>query len=154
MVFNGAAEKDGSFNIRGGKGADTLTGGAGDDQICGALGADTLRGGGGNDQFEYYSTAESKTEAPDLIRDFTRGDKINLTAIDADGDAANGNSTFAFIGGKAFSNTAGELRVSQHPQFSRTWLVEADTNGDGAADLTILLVGPAGFVPEWSDFFL
>jgi Ca2+-binding RTX toxin-like protein len=154
LVFNGSAETDGTFNIRGGKGADTITGGAGADQIFGNLGADLLRGGGGNDQFEYFSAAESTVAASDVIRDFTKGDRVNLTAIDADGDPTNGNSTFTWLGSGAFTKQAGQLRLFQHPEYTRSWGVEADIDGDGAADMLIYLVGPPGFVPDLSDFYL
>ncbi|HEX8586036.1 MAG TPA: hypothetical protein VF680_16705 [Allosphingosinicella sp.] len=152
--FNGAAEADGSFNVRGGRGGDTITGGAKADTIWGGLGADTLRGGAGGDVFEYGSTAESKGAGADVIMDFAKGDKINLTPIDADGNAANGDTKFTWLGAGAFTGHAGELRVSQHPQYGTTWVVEADTNGDKLADLTIYLVAPAGFLPEKSDFYV
>ncbi|HEY0084539.1 MAG TPA: calcium-binding protein [Allosphingosinicella sp.] len=154
LTFNGAAETDGSFNVRGGRGADTITGGAKADTIWGGLGADTLRGGAGGDVFEYGSTTESKSAGADVIMDFEKGDKINLTGIDADGDAANGDSKFTWLGAGAFTGHAGELRVSQHPQYAQTWVVQADTNGDKQADLTIYLVAPAGFLPEKGDFYV
>ncbi|HEY0026618.1 MAG TPA: hypothetical protein VGC35_01995 [Allosphingosinicella sp.] len=154
FTFNGAAETGGSFNVRGGSGADTITGGGGADTLHGGLGADTLRGGAGNDVFEYRSTAESKSAGADVIMDFAKGDKINLIPIDADGNAANGDTQFTWLGAGAFSGHAGELRVSQHPQYGQTWVVEADTNGDRQADLTIYMVAPAGFLPEKSDFYV
>jgi serralysin len=154
LTFNGAAEFDGKFNVRGGKGADTITGGAGSDVIWGNLGADMLRGGKGNDLFDYNAVAESKADAADTILDFARGDRINLARIDADGNAANGDTKFAYLGDGAFTGVAGELRVSAHPQHSRAWVVEADVNGDKVADLTIYLVGPAGFLPLAGDFIL
>jgi Ca2+-binding RTX toxin-like protein len=154
LSFNGAAELDGTFSIRGGKGADTITGGAGSDVIWGNLGADMLRGGKGLDLFDYNAVAESKIGAADTILDFTRGDRINLGRIDADGNAANGDTKFTYLGDGAFTGAAGELRVSAHPQFGRTWVVEADVDGDKVADLTIYLVGPTGFLPQVGDFIL
>jgi Ca2+-binding RTX toxin-like protein len=154
LSFNGAAELDGTFNVRGGKGADTITGGAGNDVIWGNLGADQMRGGNGNDMFDYNSVGESRTGAADLILDFTRGDRINLARIDADGNAANGDTSFTWLGDGAFTGAAGELRVSQHPQFGRTWVVEADVDGDKVADMTIYLVGPSDFLPQVADFVL
>jgi Ca2+-binding RTX toxin-like protein len=151
LAFNGAAETDGSFNIRGGRGADTLTGGAGADRIWGNLGADTLRGGSGNDVFEYHFVAESTAAARDTILDFAAGDKISLGGIDADGNAANGNSKFAFIGGAAFSNAAGQLRVYQT---ANGWTVEGDVDGDGAADLAIALATQVPHALTSADFFL
>jgi Ca2+-binding RTX toxin-like protein len=151
LAFNGAAETNGSFNIRGGKGADTLTGGAGGDQIWGNLGADTLKGGAGNDVFEYRTAADSTGVARDSILDFAAGDKIGLGAIDADGNAANGNSKFAFIGAAAFSNVAGQLRAYQS---ANGWTVEGDVNGDGAADLVISVATAVPHTITAADFFL
>ncbi|HEX8586035.1 MAG TPA: M10 family metallopeptidase C-terminal domain-containing protein [Allosphingosinicella sp.] len=151
FTFNGAAEIDGRFNVRGGRGGDSITGGAGADTLYGGLGADTLRGGAGNDEFEYRSAAESTAASRDTILDFARGDRINLAPIDADGNAANGDSKFTWLGSGAFSGQAGQLRVSQQ---SGIWVVEADTNGDSAADLVIHFTAPPGFLPEKSDFYI
>jgi Ca2+-binding RTX toxin-like protein len=151
LTFNGSAETDGSFNIRGGKGADILTGGAGNDQIYGNLGADRLRGGAGDDQFEYNSVSESTFHARDEILDFTLGDKINLWNIDADGNAANGNGRFAFIGSTAFGGTAGQVRTQQ---LEGGWLVEADVNGDALADMSIIVHTSPGHILSATDFVL
>jgi Ca2+-binding RTX toxin-like protein len=153
LVFNGAAEIDGRFNVRGGRGDDTITGGAGADTIWGNLGADTLRGGKGADVFEYRSVAESTATARDTILDFAAGDNINLGSIDADGSAVAGNGRFPFIGGAAFSGTAGELRVSQDPNYSRARLVEGDTNGDKVADFSLIVVAPSAYPLGRDDFF-
>src|SRR6185503_6216814 len=52
FVFDGSAETDGQFTVIGGKGDDTLTGGAGADTFHLELGgADTANGGDGNDRF-------------------------------------------------------------------------------------------------------
>jgi Ca2+-binding RTX toxin-like protein len=152
LVFNGAAEINGRFSILGGKGNDTLTGGYGNDLLWGNLGADTLTGGSGTDSFEYYSIAESTPGSRDTILDFAPGDKINLWGIDADGNASNGNSAFAFIGSAAFSNAAGQLRVSQAQ--GGGWLVEGDIDGDGLADLSILVHTAGGQILTATDFIL
>ncbi|HEX8585807.1 MAG TPA: calcium-binding protein [Allosphingosinicella sp.] len=152
LVFNGQAETDGIFNVRGGNGADTITGGLKADQLHGNLGADQLKGGGGNDVFEYRAATESTASARDLILDFSAGDRINLTDIDADNNAANGNGRFAFIGAAGFSHTAGELRVTAVQ--GGGFLVEGDVNGDGTADLSILVQTLGGHVLGASDFWL
>jgi Ca2+-binding RTX toxin-like protein len=152
LVFDGSAETDGKFNIRGGRGNDTIAGGGQADQIWGGLGADMLTGGGGNDYFEYFSVAESLPEARDIILDFRAGDRINLIPIDADGNAANGNSRFTFIGSNAFTGQAGQLRVSQWQ--GDEWLVEADTSGDGIADMAILVFLADGDPLTAGDFWL
>jgi Ca2+-binding RTX toxin-like protein len=154
LTFDGSAETDGSFDLKGGRGADTITGGAGNDIIWGNVGADSLKGGAGKDVFVYQSAAESNGEWRDLILDFAAGDRIALGGIDADSNATNGDSKFAFIGSEAFHWVAGELRVTQDAVHTRAWLVEADTNGDGAADFSLYVVAQLGQVIGASDFLL
>ncbi|MBV8687963.1 MAG: calcium-binding protein [Alphaproteobacteria bacterium] len=154
LNFNGSAETNGSFNIRGGWDNDTLTGGAGNDQLFGNLGADTLKGGGGNDYFEYFSVAESTAASRDTILDFTLGDKINLFTIDADGNAGNGNNAFNFIGSGAFTNHAGELRAAPDASGPGNWLVQADIDGNGTADFAILVHVNDGHSLAATDFVL
>lgn len=135
MTFNGSAETDGLFRLFGGNGADTLTGGAGADFIQGGLGGDVLNGGGGADLFVYTSALQSTASARDVISGFTSGtDKIDLSRIDANASNGAGNDAFSFIGGAAFTGVAGELRAYSGPG---GWMVEADINGDGVADLAI-----------------
>jgi Ca2+-binding RTX toxin-like protein len=152
LVFDGTAETNGYFMILSGQAADTISGGAGNDRIYGNLGADQLRGGAGKDLFDYWSAADSTPAAADTILDFTKGDRIDLSAIDADGNAANGNSSFAWLGGGGFTGKAGELRVSQQSEGGNIWVVEADVTGDGVADLLIYLVTQPGFTPMANDF--
>jgi Ca2+-binding RTX toxin-like protein len=139
------------FIIYGGKGNDVLTGGAGRDTFYGNFGADILKGGTAKDTFEYRSVFDSYRDARDTILDFSLGDRIDLWAIDADNNAANGNSKFTFIGAGAFSNVAGQLRaVNSNGQ----WLVEADINGDALADMSILVTTTGGHMLSAADFIL
>jgi Ca2+-binding RTX toxin-like protein len=64
-------------------GADIVKGGTGNDILIGGLGKDALYGGLGNDTFRYESILDSKVSQADDIFDFKIGDKIDLTAIDA-----------------------------------------------------------------------
>ncbi len=57
--------------------ADTLIGGAGANSLNGGKGADSLTGGAGKDIFVFDTI-----ETGDVITDFTKGDKIDLTALD------------------------------------------------------------------------
>ena len=70
LIFNGAAETDGSFAILGGAGNDVLTGGARNDIFTGGGGVDTMTGGGGHDLFRYTAASDSPGEASDVITDF------------------------------------------------------------------------------------
>jgi len=150
LTFDGSAEIDGSFRIFGGRGADTIKGSQGSDLITGSLGADSLRGGGGNDMFNYRTVDESTSAARDAILDFTNGDLINLSPIDAIAGSP-ANDAFTFVGSAAFSNTAGELRAV-FDSGSNVWTVQGDINGDGIADLQISVVSDHPIVA--TDFIL
>ena len=138
ITLNGSGESDGRFYFIGGRAADTLIGGAGDDLIFGNLGGDTLTGGAGADTYSYNSAAESTSAARDRITDFAAIDRFDLSAIDADGNAGNGDTAFSFIGSAAFGNIAGQLRVSA---LGADWLIEADIDGNGVADFAVLAQG-------------
>ncbi len=138
----------GADTLYGGDGIDTISGGAGDDTLIGGAGADTLTGGAGADLFK-YAPGDSPTSGADCITDFLSGtDTIDLSLIDANSGSA-GNQAFTFIGNSAFSNAAGELRFVVSGSDT---LLKADLDGDGAADLTIILSGIV--TPLASDFVL
>ncbi|MGO1079301.1 calcium-binding protein [Inquilinus sp. CA228] len=127
--------------LYGNDGADVLDGGSDHDWLEGGAGQDTLTGGSGSDNFNYYAVSDSEAGqgTRDVITDFsqTEGDEIWLTQIDAD-TTEDGSQSFTFIGTATFGGTAGELRYEH--QDGNT-LVRGDTNGDGQADLEIVLVG-------------
>jgi len=102
-AFNDSITGDGNAN--------TLWGLGGDDTLTGGVGADTLKGGAGNDSFAYVSLADSTVAlaGKDTIIDFQTGDKIDLSAIDADSNPDTGDTAFTF-GAGAFTG-AGEIRV-------------------------------------------
>jgi Ca2+-binding RTX toxin-like protein len=169
LTFNGSAETNGRLTVLGGSGGDTITGGASSDYIAGnagndvingnngvdyligGAGADQLTGGADSDHFRYLSTGDSAAGSADQILDFQHIDRIDLTAIDANSNAGDGNSAFTFIGSNAFGNVAGELRATQS---GGVWTVEGDVNGDGVADL-VLQVTVADATPlVGADFML
>ncbi|HEY0028854.1 MAG TPA: ELWxxDGT repeat protein [Allosphingosinicella sp.] len=168
LTFNGSAELDGKFYIKAGAGADSLTGGAkadmldggagvdmlrggdGKDWLVGGAGADLLEGGAGVDKFVYHAASASAPDAADRILDFENGDKIKFVGFDANGDAADGVTPFAFIGSAAFHNSAGELRASAAT--GDEWLVEADIDGDGIADFALFVTVAPGQVLSRNDF--
>ena len=142
-TFNGIENLLGSAqadHLTGDTGANRLVGGAGDDVLAGGGGGDLLQGGAGNDSFAYVALSDSTVAAAgkDVIADFTTGDKVDLSAIDADGNAANGNSAFHFSSAPGgFSGQAGELKVVT---IGGVQLVGADTNGDRIIDFAINVV--------------
>jgi Ca2+-binding RTX toxin-like protein len=147
-LFDGGADNDtlfggsgndtllggtGDDSLQGDAGDDTLTGGTGADVLFGGAGADILTGGSGKDTFVWKSTSDFASRA-DQITDFARGDKIDLSALDAN-STKSGDQAFSYIGSKAFSHHAGELQVQALA--GGNWLVSADTDGNGKADFTI-----------------
>ena len=119
----------GNDKIYGGAGNDLISGGSGSDGLVGGNGVDTMAGGGGGDTFTFRYAANAAKG--DVISDFSRsqGDRIDLQDIDASTKAA-GDQAFAFVGAKAFSGKAAELRYVDG-------VVAGDVDGDRAADFLI-----------------
>lgn len=116
--------------LYGGSGDDRLSGGDGSDRLTGGVGKDILTGGSGRDSFVFTDIADSAANAArDVIRDFGKGDRIDLSGIDSN-VLVSGNQTFRFIGDDTFSGRAGQLRVDNG-------LVVADVDGDGRAEFSI-----------------
>jgi Ca2+-binding RTX toxin-like protein len=74
-----------------------IYGGDGNDTLIFGSGRDWMSGGAGADTFVYDTLGGFRG---DVIRDFSsaQGDRIDLSAIDADGDAGNGRTAFHFVG--------------------------------------------------------
>jgi Ca2+-binding RTX toxin-like protein len=113
-----------------------------------------MGGGSGADRFSFAGAAETGVGFGnhDVIADFSRtdADTIDLQLIDADATTA-GDEAFAFIGSAGFAGTAGQLRADA---VGSDMLVQADTDGDGAADFEILLQGNASDPMLAADFAL
>ncbi|GDX84720.1 hypothetical protein LBMAG43_07620 [Methylococcaceae bacterium] len=62
---------------------DDIYGLEGDDKIVGGAGQDIMTGDEGNDIFIFTSVDDSLPDLADILVDFTKGDKIDLSAIDA-----------------------------------------------------------------------
>ena len=141
--------ESGRDRLMGGADDDYLDGGKGRDKLSGGDDADILHGGNGADRFILAKVTQSTPDAPDTILDFTSGkDQIDLSQIDARPDAK-GNNAFVFIGDRPFHGRAGELRY----EFSGgDTVVQGDTDGDGIADLAIVLTGKLALTV--SDFLL
>ena len=127
----------GNDTLHGLGGADVLNGGDGIDKLYGGAGADTLIGGIKADTFFYTALSDSTVAESDHIVDWarTQGDKISLAGVDAN-TLAGGDQAFSFIHTAAFSNVAGQLRFFQTG--GQTFL-QGDVDGDGAADLQIVI---------------
>ena len=127
-VLRGSGGRDA---LHGDGGNDRLSGGGGKDLLDGGAGRDLLRGGTGADVFLFGAARDSVAGAKrDVIVDFEEGiDRIRLSQIDADVDRK-GHQAFEFIGGKAYSGDAGELRYAGGR-------LHADLDGDQRDDMQI-----------------
>ena len=121
---------DGDDGLNGSADRDLLIGLAGNDQFTGAGGADLLIGGTGSNRFTYAAISDSPAGAADRLLGFNRAsDQIDLTALP---------EPITFIGKRAFSGAAGELRFAKGR-------LQLDSDADRQADLELLLPGVTRF---------
>ena len=167
LVFDGAAETNGSFWIRSGDGNDTITGGAGADRILGGLGADRLTGGGGADRFDMLVAAHSTGTAYDTLVGFDASqDRINVQpAFGGWGGSVSGElstATFdsqlaAMVDGAMGLRQAVKVTVAGGDLDGRIFVV-FDANGDGnyvaGQDLVWLFESPVQSNLEAFSFFV
>jgi len=140
LTGNGAAN-----TLYGLAGNDTLSGGGGSDILVGGTGMDTMTGGLGNDKFVFDDgdfTSKTATGA-DTIVDFTPGDKIDLSLVDALSTATHynqpGDQSFVFIDHNRFHIQSG--RELRYEVVGGNTFVYGSTNGDNSADFCIKLIG-------------
>lgn len=123
-------------NLLGSPYADQLTGNQQANRLNGGAGPDTLTGGGGNDVFLMRSAADVGSDEAlcDVITDFSPGDRIDLSGIDAD-TLSNGNQAFdELIATASLFSRAGQLRLSGEYLYG-------NTDDDEAAEFVIKLNG-------------
>jgi Ca2+-binding RTX toxin-like protein len=73
---------EGNDTLNGGSDDDYLYGNTGDDRINGGLGKDFMVGGDGADIYEFTSTSDSLSSAPDVIEGFISGtDQLDFSAL-------------------------------------------------------------------------
>lgn len=135
----------GSNTLDGGGGADIVIGGEGKDFLIGGAGADRLTGGTGADTFRFLAQSESTVTYHDVITDFTRGDRVDLSSV------YSGALTYLHDG--AFTGQAGELRITAS---GGGVLLDIDLTGDKASDMQIYLADvPIGSMQaSGADFVL
>lgn len=140
----------GADYLHGGAGKDRLYGGAGNDTLYGGASIDSLYGGAGADVFVFTDKFDSTPTGRDFLDDFSslQNDKIDLTRMDAD-LTQSGNQDFLYLGTRAFSGEAGELRWVRTA--SATY-VQGDLDGDKMADFAIQIGKSIDF--DSSDFLL
>lgn len=144
----------GDDRLLGHAGNDRLLGESGADRLNGGLGADRLSGGRGADTFILRRAEESTVlvSGRDSISDFSRaqGDKIDLSAIDANG-SAQGNGTFSFVGQDRFGGSRAELRILET---ATGWRVLGDLDGDRVADFALDVITAGDQPLRAADFIL
>lgn len=108
-----------------------------------------MTGGAGADTF-IFRPSDVTTKSPDTITDFSsrQGDKIVLSLLDANSRTAS-DDKFAFVGSQGFTGVAGQLRYDVKNGGATVY---GDTNGDGRADFTIVLLNVSSL--SASDFVL
>ncbi len=145
--------RDTSGSLDGTNGADIIIGNAAGSVIDGNGGRDVLYGGGGNDTFDYNATSDVVTVGTvtadnvgllEVIKDWSTGDRIDLSSIDARSNQ-NNDQAFNFLGGANFTsaNQQGGLRSFQIQDAKGQWftVVEASNDNDTAAEFQLALEG-------------
>lgn len=117
----------------------TLNGGNGNDTLISSNGADLLIGGDGADRFVFRDTLQSSSTVFDTVQDFVVGqDKLVFEGL--------GNGTFGMV--SSFSNTGD----AQAKWDSATNILLVDSDGNGAADMKLVLLASTSDALSASDF--
>ncbi len=124
-------------------GNDTLWGienvntGSGNDTIVASNAANVMNGGTGNDTFKFTTAASADH---DTIFGFSPGDRIDLSAIDAN-TGTTANDAFTLITGAEFT-AAGQLAVSFESRADGDFtVIQGNVDGNMGADFTIEVEG-------------
>ena len=133
--------------------ADVLIGDSASNTLYGWYDVDALTGNGSNDIFVWRSIFDNGNQAGqrDIVSDFYRvhGDLLDFTGIDADGNSANGDTAFQFIGTAEFS-AVGQHRYSFEGGGT---VIEIDTTGATGSEMQVLLTnGNTALIAQ--DFLL
>lgn len=123
--------------LTGSKDANGLSGGTGNDLIIGGKGSDLLAGGEGADTFIYLDVKDTLPGKADTIADFTAGDKIDLSAIDAVAKGVPGNQAFTWSDTAPAANQG--AGVVWFDAASHT--LYASVNANATPELAIVLTG-------------
>jgi hypothetical protein len=135
------------FKMHGNRHDNALSGRDGDDLIIGGHGSDTLRGRAGADTFQFASATSHGT-----ISDFdaAQGDRIDLSRLHGDFGRANGQH-FSLVGDGGFSG-AGNPEIRIRHMAGDLYVVTADRDGDGAADLSLNVYSASALNASDFDF--
>ena len=151
VVIEDATSGSGDDMLTGNDAGNRLFGKGGSDELIGGLGRDVLNGGAGADQFDYISMADSAafSHGRDIIWGFKSGkDLVDLSALDAQSNNTD-NDTFIWIDSDDFTLVKGQIRWHCT---GKGVLIEADRNGDGSTDFSLMLANTASVTEN--DFVL
>jgi hypothetical protein len=96
-----------------------------------------MKGGAGNDTYKFTSASAADG---DTILGFEPGDRVDLTAIDANLGAA-GDQSFTLVSAATFT-AAGQLAVTYETRADGDFtVVQGNTGGNTDADFTIEIEG-------------
>lgn len=121
-------------------GRSMLAGGEGDDTLIANGGDDILMGGKGADTFVFKSVADSPFSDPSRITDFDfgDGDRIDLSAIDAN-TAEDGLQALAFSGQNPAAHSVWYSAGADYGAWYAPPALRIDVTGDGVEDMMILV---------------
>lgn len=130
----------GDNRLDGGEGNDTLDGSGGNDTLLGGTGSDLLTGGEGNDIFVFMSVADSgnSTLLQDVISDFSWGDVLDFSAIDARTDNL-GDDAFTFLG----TQTPVDADMAHGALWYQSGLLFGSTDADLEAEFSVQVTAKA-----------
>lgn len=126
-------------NAEGGRGADVLIGNGVANRLTGGMGRDIMTGGDGSDCFVFKLAGESSSlvERADHVTDFSAGDIIDLSLMDAI-RFARGVQDFIYLGETEVFTAAGQVRVSHE---CGATLIHLNTDADQQDEALIILDG-------------
>jgi Ca2+-binding RTX toxin-like protein len=118
-------------------GVENVNTGSGNDTITANNAANVMKGGAGNDTYKFTSASAADG---DTILGFEPGDRVDLTAIDANLGAA-GDQSFTLVSAATFT-AAGQLAVTYETRADGDFtVVQGNTGGNTDADFTIEIEG-------------
>ncbi|MBK3804305.1 hypothetical protein GAY33_35195, partial [Azospirillum brasilense] len=117
-------------------GIENIVTGSGNDVITASGAVNVMDGGAGNDSFRFLSAADADG---DTILGFQPGDRIDVSAMDANGCAA-GQQSFTLVSG-AFTGK-GQLLVTHETREDGDYtVVQGNTTGTDEADFKVSVKG-------------
>jgi len=117
-------------------GIENVNTGSGNDTITASNAVNVMNGGAGNDTFKFTSTVSANG---DMIVTFEPGDRIDLTAIDANTGTA-GDQSFTLVNGAP--TAAGQLGVTFESRADGDFtVIQGNVDGNADAEFTIEIAG-------------